>query len=79
MKNVIKFLPLAAIVLAGGLAMATTKKMNAHNVYWDGNEWQPLTLQPDQYECEGAGWCTGYEDENGEVSDKRPGEFIPLP
>lgn len=76
MKKLIKFLPLAAIVFGSTLALATTQKMNEPNVYWDGNDWQPLTLQTNQYTCEDTGWCTAHKDANG-VTDIRPGEFTP--
>ena len=68
-----------AIILGSGLALATTQKMNAHNVYWDGEDWQELELQPNQYTCPGSGWCTAYEDEEGNISDERQGKFTPLP
>lgn len=78
MKRVIKFLPALAILLASGLAIATTKKMNEPNVYWDGEEWLPLTINQDQYTCPGTGQCTGHW--NGvQVIDIEDGVFTPRP
>ena len=42
MKKIIKFLPAMAILLASGLAVATTSKSFDHNVQWDGSEWQEI-------------------------------------
>jgi hypothetical protein len=77
MKKLIKLLPLAAIVFGSTLALATTQKMNEPNVYWDGDDWQPLTLLPSQYTCPGAGDCTGFKDDKGNVTEIRPGVFTP--
>lgn len=77
MKNVIKFLPIAAIILGSGLAMANTKKMNPHNVYYrqsDGT-WQDLTYPDGSYHCPGTGLCTAYKDANGDIWDESEGTF----
>jgi hypothetical protein len=78
MEKIIKFLPVMAILLASGLAVATTKKVNAPNVYWNGTSWQQLTHQPGDYTCPGTGWCTGYWD-GDEVLDIEDGIFTPRP
>lgn len=83
MKKVIKFLPLAAIVLGSGFAMATTKKMNDHNVYWDpiAESWEDLSpYLPENYDCDGEnGWCTAFRNNSQQILDERPGTFEPGP
>ncbi len=71
MKNVIKFLPVMAILLGSGLALATTQNLNAHNVYWDGSAWQPIP-SGQVYNCDESStqFCTAYQDEFGNVSEE---------
>lgn len=81
MKKVFKFLPIAAIVFGSGLALATTTKMDGPNVYKDPvtGEWENLSPQypPGSYHCPGAGECTAYRDEHGNISKIEPGVFTP--
>lgn len=77
MKKIIQFLPIAAIILGSGLAMASTKKMNPHNVYLrqSDNTWQDLTVPEEAYHCPGSGYCTAYKDANGDIWDESDGTF----
>ncbi|WP_367915793.1 hypothetical protein [Leadbetterella sp. DM7] len=83
MKKIIKFLPVAAIVLGGSLALATTTKMEAPNVYKHpitGN-WTPLapTYPPGSYTCPDEGECTAFRDGSGNITEVTPGVFTPNP
>ena len=70
MKKIINFLPAMAILLASGLAVATTSKSVDHNVQWDGTTWQPIP--PGQtVNCseDNTNYCKAYQDENLNISD----------
>ena len=61
MKKVIKFLPALAILLASGLAVATTSKKMAPQYYKSGGEWLPLVGSgivigdgPGQHSCQAS-------------------------
>ncbi len=76
MKRVIKFLPIAAIVLGSGLALATTSVVSTPNVYWDGSSWQTLTTT--SYSCiDVDDHCTAYKDSQGQIQNASRGQFVP--
>jgi hypothetical protein len=78
MKNLIKFLPMAAIVLGGGLALATTTKESGPNVYKHPvtGQWTDLSpYPPGSYTCPDDGECTAFRDEEGNISKIEPGVF----
>lgn len=80
MKKVIKFLPVAAIILGGTMALATTTKMEEPNVYKhpDTGVWTDISdYPPGSYDCLNQGECTAYRDKDGNFSKIRPGVFTP--
>lgn len=72
-------MPVAAIVLGSGLAVATTNKLNPHNVYKDpvSGAWENLSEFSGNYSCEDEGQCTGYRDSTNHIIDIRNGVFTP--
>ena len=78
MKKIIKFLPAMAILLASGLAVATTSKSVDHNVQWDGTEWQPIpggqTVNCDSNPNQN---CKAFRNALGQISDIVKGDRLP--
>ena len=79
MKKIIKFLPAMAILLASGLAVATTSKVNTPNVYKDPSDgiWKNLSGFSGEYDCLGDGECTAHRDELGNITAVNNGVFTP--
>lgn len=86
MKSVFKFnyFPVFALVLAGGMALATTSRTVAPQFFKDAaGEWQPLGSRqigtlPGQYSCnESQTDCTAetYNDETGAVTGVIEGQL----
>jgi hypothetical protein len=79
MKKIIKFLPAMAILLASGLAVATTSKVSTPNVRWDTaqNEWVSFS---GEYLCDSAPeLCVAHQDDQDNITNIQFGEFVQLP
>lgn len=76
MKKLINFLPAIAILLASGLAVATTSPRNAPNVKWNGTTWVPLS---GTYIClEDTPPCVAHRTEGGSIINVTYGAFVQL-
>ena len=76
MKKIIKFLPVMAILLGSGLAVATTSPRNAPNVRWNGTNWVPLS---GTYIClEGTSQCVAHKTPDDSIINVTFGDFVQL-
>jgi hypothetical protein len=77
MEKIIKFLPVMAILLASGLAVATTST-TTYNVYWDGSNWESIppgqTVNCDSNPNQN---CKAFRNAQGHISDIVKGDRLP--
>lgn len=68
-----------ALLLGGGLALATTHKQEEPNIYKDpvSGEWEDLSEYTGDYDCEDAGECTAFRNSMGQITHVNPGTFTP--